>query len=245
MRRVDVALVPQEVEARSLDGMTAIVIDVLRAGTTITCAIANGCDEVIPTTSVEEAVEISKAYARGDYLLCGERKGEKIDGFDLGNSPMEYTEERVRGKKIIITTSNGTGAIRAVRAADNVIVGSLWNLSAVCERATSLGKDILIVCAGEARRFALEDAVCAGMIAERIASMEDVTQSDGCLAVRRLYEGFRSDVRAALSSSEHGRYLAQIGFDADIPVSAQVDTVDAVPVLQGGHILRKYQQQGA
>lgn len=242
MRRVDVALVPQEVEARSLDGITAIVIDVLRAGTTITCAVASGCDEVIPTTSVEEAVEISKAYARGDCLLCGERKGEKIDGFDLGNSPMEYTEERVKGKKIIITTSNGTGAIRAVRTASNVIVGALWNLSAACERAASFGEDILIVCAGEGRRFTLEDAVCAGMMAERLAAMGDVAQSDGCLAVRRLYEGFRSNIEAALSSSEHGRHLVQIGFGADIPVAAQVDRVDVVPVLEGGHIVRKYQQ---
>ncbi len=242
MSLIDVALVPQEVESRTLDGITAIVIDVLRAGTTITCAIASGCEEVIPTASVEEAVEISRAYARGDYLLCGERKGEKIDGFDLGNSPLEYTAETVRGKKIVITTTNGTSAIKAVRSADRVIVGSLWNLSAVCDHAASLGKDILIVCAGEGRRFALEDAVCAGMMAERIASMVDSDQSDGCVAARRLYRDFGADVGEALSSSEHGRYLAQIGFAGDIPVAARVDRVDVVPVLQGGHIVRRYQR---
>lgn len=239
MVRIDVALVPQEIEARSLSGITAIVIDVLRASTTIACAISNGCDEVIPTTSVEEAVEISRAYARGDYLLCGERKGEKIEGFDLGNSPLEYTEDQVRGKKMIMTTSNGTGAIRAVKAAADVIVGSCWNLSAACERAVSLGRDILVVCAGEARKFALEDAVCAGMLCERIASMVEADESDGCLAVRRLYAGFRDGIEAALAGSEHGRHLARIGFAADIAAAAQVDRVDVVPVLHGGHIVRK------
>ncbi|MEW6104988.1 MAG: 2-phosphosulfolactate phosphatase [Bacillota bacterium] len=239
MVRIDVALVPQEIEARSLNGITAIVIDVLRASTTIACAISNGCDEVIPTISVEEAVEISRAYARGDYLLCGERRGEKIEGFDLGNSPLEYTEDRVAGKKIIMTTTNGTGAIRAVKGADDVIVGSYWNLSAACERAVSLGRDILIVCAGEGRRFALEDAVCAGMMCERIASMVEGDESDGCIAARRLYAAFRDNIEAVLAGSEHARYLARIGFGDDVAAAAQVDRVSVVPVLHGGHIVRR------
>ncbi len=240
-RRIDVALVPQEIEAKSLEGIIAIVIDVLRASTTIACAIANGCDEVIPTTTVEEAVEISRAYAKGDYLLCGERRGEKIDGFDLGNSPSEYTEERVKGKKIIITTSNGTGAIRAAKGADAVIVGSLWNLTAVCERAASFGKDVLIVCSGEGRRFTLEDCVCAGMIADALASAGGYDESDGCAAARRLSRDFRGDVLAALSQSEHGRYLAQIGYGEDVALCAQVDRTDVVPVLEAGHVVRRYQ----
>lgn len=244
MGRVDVALVPQEVEETSLNGITAIVIDVLRAGTTIACALANGCDEVIPTTSVEEAMEISRAYAKGDYLLCGERRGERIDGFDLGNSPSEYTEERVRGRKIIITTSNGTAAIKAVKAADNVMVGSLWNLSAVCERALSLGKDVLIVCAGEGGRFTLEDAVCAGMMADAIASVAHPEESDGCAAVRRLSRDLCGDVATALSLSDHGRYLARIGFGRDIPVCAQVDKTSIVPMLEAGHVVRRYRSDG-
>jgi len=239
MVRIDVALVPQEIEARNLNGITAIVIDVLRASTTIACAISNGCDEVIPTTSVEEAVEISRAYARGDYLLCGERKGEKIEGFDLGNSPLEYTADRVAGKKIIITTTNGTGAIRAAKGADDVIVGSFWNISAACDRAVALGRDILIVCAGEGRRFALEDAVCAGMMCERIASMVAVDESDGCVAARRLYASFRDGLEAAVASSEHARYLARIGFGDDVAAAVQADRVGVVPVLREGHIVRR------
>ncbi|MGE5587619.1 MAG: 2-phosphosulfolactate phosphatase [Clostridia bacterium] len=239
MVHIDVALVPQEIEARSLSGITAVVIDVLRASTTIACAISNGCDEVIPTISVEEAVEISRAYARGDYLLCGERRGEKIEGFDLGNSPLEYTEDRVARKKIIMTTTNGTCAIRAARAADEVIVGSCWNLSAACDRAVSTGKDILIACAGEGKRFTLEDAVCAGMMCERIASLIEVDESDGCIAARRLYAAFRDNIEAAIAGSEHARYLARIGFGNDVAVAAQVDKVSVVPVLHGGHIVRR------
>jgi 2-phosphosulfolactate phosphatase len=116
--RVDVALVPQEIEGKSFEHITAIVIDVLRASTCIANAIANGCDGVIPTVSVEEAMDISRAYSRDDYLLCGERKNEKIDGFDLGNSPLEFTEDRVKGKKLIMTTTNGTRAIRTAKQPD-------------------------------------------------------------------------------------------------------------------------------
>ena len=144
--RIDVALVPQEIEGANLEHVTAIVIDVLRASTCIANAVANNCDGVIPTVSVEEAMDISRAYARDDYLLCGERKNEKIEGFDLGNSPLEYDLERVQGKKLVMTTTNGTRAIRAVKTASDVIIGAFWNMTVCCRLAAALGRDILIVC---------------------------------------------------------------------------------------------------
>lgn len=237
--RVDVALVPQEIEGKNFEDITAIVIDVLRAGTCIANAVANGCDGVIPTVSVEEAMDISRAYARDDYLLCGERKNEKIDGFDLGNSPLEFTEDRVKDKKLIMTTTNGTRAIRTAKTAPDVIIGGFWNLSACCELAVTLGRDILIICAGQNGRFAMEDAVCAGGFASKLDGLTNarLEETDGCRTARLLYETFRNRLGEALSQSSHGRNLAKAGFGEDVKVAARIDCVDVVPIFHGGHIV--------
>jgi 2-phosphosulfolactate phosphatase len=237
--RIDVALVPQEIEGKSLENVTAIVIDVLRASTCIANAVANGCDGVIPTVSVEEAMDISRAYARDDYLLCGERKNEKIDGFDLGNSPLEYSRDRVQGKKLIMTTTNGTRAIRTAKSAPCVIIGGFWNMSACCEVAVALGRDILIVCAGQNGRFAMEDGICAGGFAEKLSALTSagIEETDGCRAVRLLYDAFRERLREALSQSAHGLNLINTGFGEDVKVAAATDCVNVVPVFHDGHIV--------
>ena len=234
--RIDVALVPQEIEGKNLDGVTAVVIDVLRASTCIINAVSNGCDGVIPTVSVEEAMDISRAYARDDYLLCGERKNEKIDGFDLGNSPLEYSEDRVRGKKLIMTTTNGTRAIRTVKTAPTVIIGAFWNMTACSELAVSLGRDILIVCAGQNGRFAVEDAICAGGFVRRLSSLANIDETDGSRTAYLLYSAFQERMEEALSQSAHGRNLINTGFGEDVKVSAKIDRVEVVPVFQEGHI---------
>ncbi len=237
--RIDVALVPQEIEGKNLEHVTAIVIDVLRASTCIANAIANGCDGVIPTVSVEEAMDISRAYARDDYLLCGERKNEKIDGFDLGNSPLEYISDRVQGKKLIMTTTNGTRAIRTAKTAPCVIIGGFWNISACCKPALALDRDILIVCAGQNGRFAMEDAICAGGFADKLSSLTDarVEETDGCLTARLLYNTFRERLEEALFQSAHGRNLINTGFGEDVKAAAVTDCVEVVPVFHEGHIV--------
>ncbi|NLJ61324.1 MAG: 2-phosphosulfolactate phosphatase [Firmicutes bacterium] len=237
--RIDVALVPQEIEGKNLEHITAIVIDVLRASTCIANAIANDCDGVIPTVSVEEAMDISKAYARDDYLLCGERKNEKIDGFDLGNSPSEYGRDRVQGKKLIMTTTNGTRAIRTAKTAPDVIIGGFWNISACCELAATLNRDILIVCAGQNGRFAMEDTICAGGFAKKLSALTGavIEETDGCRTARLLYETLHERLEEALSESAHGRNLIKGGFGEDVKVAARTDYVGVVPVFRDGHIM--------
>ncbi len=235
--RIDVALVPQEIEGRNLENTTAIVIDVLRASTCIANAVANDCDGVIPTVSVEEAMDISRAYARDDYLLCGERKNEKIDGFDLGNSPLEYSLDRVQGKKLIMTTTNGTRAIRAAKTAPNVIIGAFRNITACCRLAVTLNRDILIVCAGQNERFAMEDAICAGAFVRELSGMIDIEESDGCRTAHLLYDTVHEKLGEALSQSTHGRNLINTGFGEDVKVAAEIDCVEVVPVFHEGHIV--------
>jgi len=237
--RIDVVLVPQEIEGKNLDHTTAIVIDVLRASTCIANAVANGCDGVIPTVSVEEAMDISRAYSRDDYLLCGERKNEKIEGFDLGNSPLEFSSDRVQGKKLIMTTTNGTRAIRTAKTAQDVIIGGFWNVSACCELAVALDRDILIVCAGQNGRFAMEDAICAGAFADKLSALAnaEIEETDGCRMARLLYDTFRNRLREALARTAHGRNLINTGFGEDVKAAARTDCVDVVPVFHDGHIV--------
>lgn len=236
--RVDVAFLPQEIEGRDIGATSIVIIDVLRASTTIATAIFNGCEEVIPTSSVEEAVGIARGYEKGDFLLCGERKGKKIDGFDLGNSPSEYIPDVVGGKKLILTTTNGTAAIRSVRGAGSVFIGSFVNLDATVEKLESLGQDIIFVCAGENKRFALEDAVCAGMMVERIRA-GGAEESDACLAARSIYRAYSNKIVDAFYASEHGRYLVSIGFEADLLACAQVGIIPVAACLYEGHVIRE------
>ncbi|HHV61776.1 MAG TPA: 2-phosphosulfolactate phosphatase [Firmicutes bacterium] len=241
--RVDVIFLPQELETRSLDQAVAVIIDVLRASSTIATALANGCEELIPTQTVEEAVEMARSYGRGDFLLGGERKGNKIEGFDLGNSPAEYVPDRVKGKKIIFTTTNGTAVIKAAKGASAILIGSFLNLEAITQYALGLGRDIVFVCAGDGRRFALEDAVCAGMMCDYVCRVGDnVVESDSCIAARKIYDGFNGRISDALAMSEHGRYLEHIGLGADLGLCGQTNVLDVIPCMSEGHIVRRAPQ---
>ncbi|HHY47817.1 MAG TPA: 2-phosphosulfolactate phosphatase [Firmicutes bacterium] len=236
--RVDVTVVPQELEQRDLGDLCVVVLDVLRASSTIVTAMANGCEEIIPTATVEEAVEIAHSYGKGEFLLGGERKGNKIEGFDLGNSPSEYTPERVKGKKVIFTTTNGTRLLKATKGASTVVIGSFLNLEAATEYALNLGKDVILACAGDGRRLALEDLACAGMMADYLVSRGDLSQSDGALAARLVYQAFRDDVGRALGTSEHGKFLINAGYAGDLELCSMLNVHTVVPCFSQGHIVR-------
>src|SRR3954470_24949714 len=165
---------PQDVQGR-----VVAVIDVLRASTTIAVAPAPGGKQVIPFDSPDDAVTRSKQFERGAYRLAGERRMLKMEGFDLGNSPVEHTAEVVEGKTVLLTTTNGTKALLAVQGARDVVVASYVNLTAVSamlRTALRGGADVTLVCAGQERQFALEDAGCAGRyvhaIAKRLPGLE-------------------------------------------------------------------------
>src|SRR3954468_14884459 len=161
--RVDVVLTAGDVVAAQLAGATALVIDVLRASTTIVTALGNGAACVIPVESVEDA-RVRKAALGPDALLAGERHSDPPEGFDLGNSPLEFTPDRVRGRAIVMTTSNGTRALTAARAAAAVGVAALVNAGAAAAWALAEGRDVVLVCSGELGAPSLEDETCAGVL---------------------------------------------------------------------------------
>ncbi|HEU5322572.1 MAG TPA: 2-phosphosulfolactate phosphatase, partial [Methylomirabilota bacterium] len=162
------AVTPDALAAGAARAATVLVVDVLRASTTILTALANGCAGVVPVADAEEARR--RAAAEPGALVAGERRGEPLAGFDLGNSPLEFTAERVGGRTVIFTTSNGTRALLRARDAPAVGVAALVNVSAAAAWARAEGRDVLVLCAGERGARSLEDLVCAGLLVERVAA---------------------------------------------------------------------------
>ena len=224
-----VALPPSEWQGRIV-----VVVDVLRATTSIATALANGARAVIPFESAEDAVVRFKSFERSEVLLAGERRMGRISGFDLGNSPAEFTREVVEGKTILMTTTNGTAALTAVQGAAEVVLGAFVNLAAtvgVLRSAVRRGLPVAIVCAGSERQFAMEDAVCAGRLLRAIARrVADAPWNDAARAVVALDRRYGRDLPACLEQTTHGRALAEAGFASDLGLAAAIDAHPVVPV---------------
>jgi 2-phosphosulfolactate phosphatase len=239
MPELRVHLLPELVEPQSLAGSTAVVIDVLRATTTIVQALAAGAREVVVCGEVEEARGLAGQYAAGSCLLGGERGGLKIDGFDLGNSPAEYSEATVGGKSVIFTTTNGTRALLHCRQAGRVLVAAFTNLSAVGEAVQNDAR-LELVCAGTRGRISREDVLLAGAIVDRFVPGEftPVELDDQAAIARAAWRSIpRSDgaLLQELMATRGGRNLSELDrrhgtdFTADIGRAAQIDEWAIVP----------------
>jgi 2-phosphosulfolactate phosphatase len=227
--RIDAAFTPAEVKG-AIGRRVVVVIDVLRATSTIVQALVNGARSILPTGAVDDAVRRADELGRDSVLLCGERDAEPITGFHLGNSPLEFTNERVAGKTLVMTTTNGTGAFLLAASGAVCYAASLLNAGAVAQRLAEHDDDVLLLCAGREGAFALEDALCAGRIARRTRALGvRVVPNDALRAAVRLT---RSPVTArALLRTAAGRRLAEIGRGDDVIFCAREDRYDVVPVL--------------
>ena len=237
--RIDLSFTPGQADDLTLRDKTVVVIDVLRASTSIVTALSNGAREIIPATTVESAMKISGNLAGNVVLLGGERNGKRIEGFSLGNSPLEYTEERVKGKAIIFTSTNGSQAIVRARYAQELVVCGFINISVVAEFLRERPRDFVVVCAGRNGTFSMEDTVCAGMLLSRVVdeAAAGASLSDGAMAAMVLSRSFGKGLLKMMKSTEHGRYLEEIGFGEDLKVCAAVDSVPVLPLLEG-NVLR-------
>ena len=221
----------------SLSGRSVVVVDALRATSTIATALDNGAAGIIPIATVEEA---RACYADlPGALLSGERGSLKMEGFDLGNSPLEYTPEVVAGKTIVMTTTNGTHALSVSHGANEIICGSLLNASAVARHLVDSGcSRLLVVCAGTHGAFSLDDAVAAGAIIDRLVTLDSSEHSfdDAATAALILFRSVVDDIPSAFIRSLHGRRLLELGLGDDVRYCASVDILDIVPVLTGSSI---------
>jgi 2-phosphosulfolactate phosphatase len=229
--RADVRFTLPEAGFEDLTGVTAVVVDVIRATTTLTTALSHGARAVLPAASTEDALRLAQSLGREDTLLCGERKGLRIEGYDLGNSPLEYSRDVVEDKRLVMNTTNGTRALLAVEDAEAVLALSILNLSAVAAAVRDADR-LLVQCAGREGAFALEDAVCAGHLLKRLEEAGvEIEAADGARAARVLADSFHLD-EAFLASTRGGVTVAEVGLGADLEWCARLDSVDAVPVLQ-------------
>lgn len=214
-----------------------VVIDVLRATSTIITALANGAKTIIPASSVEEAVKIAKNLERSTYLLCGERHTKIIDGFDLGNSPLEFSPEKVEGKKIILTSTNGTKVFEYLRKSKNVLIASTLNVSAVSNKMMELDSDWSIICSGRDGFFDSSDAILSGLIIKNLNREVNVVElNDAGKTSLLLYEKYEGNILKYLKDTDHGKILIANGFEKDLDFIAQVDKFPIVASFTNNYI---------
>lgn len=231
---IDVVLNPAEIAvvlpARDLAATTCVVFDVLRATSSMVTALAHGATEIHPVRTIEEALALRARVPHA--LLGGERHGDLIEGFDLGNSPFEY-RENVRGRAIISTTTNGTVALRACEGAQRVLVGALLNLDALAGLLRrEWPEQVLLVCAGTFAEFALEDACAAGLLIAQLGAESLSDAAHAALAVTRLYP----EPLAALRAAKNGHALIAKGREAEVGWCARLSQFSVVGEMQAAVI---------
>lgn len=237
VRDIRVHLLPVLFEPDDVRGGVAVILDILRASTTIVHALANGASAVIPTLTVEDARTHAGAFAsRTDYLLGGEREGVLIDGFDLDNNPFAYSADVVAGKTVIFTTTNGTKALHRAAAAQRILIGSFVNLQAVVDVLAEDRRPIHLVCAGTKGKITSEDVLCAGAIIDRLLQEfgqrdEQLVDDQAQLALAAYVHATATEhgLRQALRNSFGGRNCRRLGFDTQIDRAATCDMFDLVP----------------
>lgn len=214
-------------------GKTVVVIDVLRASNTIITALKNGARDIVPVASVEFAVKVSGGMFGGQTLLGGERNTKKIDGFALGNSPTEYSEEIVSGRSIVFFTTNGSRAIVKAKFSDNLFVCSFSNIAAIAKHLADLNQDFEILCAGRNNSFSLEDSVCAGKLITYIQELDDTLQlTDSANACVALNNTFGANILDMLKNSDHGKLLIEKGFSDDLAICSKINNTKVIPFFR-------------
>lgn len=224
-----------------LGDKVAVVIDVFRATSTMVTALANGCQAIIPVLTTEEAID--RRISEPGSLLGGERKALRIDGFDLGNSPFDYSPEKVGGKKVIMTTTNGTRAIQAVAQANQVMIASFLNIESIAYaifrylETNPKTKGIVIICAGSEDRFDIPDTLCAGMLIEKLG--KGIQTNDLGRAAHILYTAAKKNLHEMIRQTEHGQLLLSLGFEKDVVYCSTTNILPIVPILENEEIVWK------
>jgi 2-phosphosulfolactate phosphatase len=232
-KRVEVCFSPRQFELYKSDFDICVVIDVLRATTAICTAIEHGVEAIIPVSTVEEASE----YRDKGYIVAAEREGKIVEGFAFGNSPYAYMNPELKGKTVVLTTTNGTYAISKASEMPTVVIGSLVNLDVLCHWLIEQHKDVLLLGSGWKNKFNLEDTICAGAIADQlIESRLFKADEDSTVAAKFIYRSARENMFSFLRASSHRRRLRKLNLNEDVKYCLNPNTVHSIPILQNGAI---------
>jgi 2-phosphosulfolactate phosphatase len=229
MKTIDVCLSPDLMHLYDVRDKNVVIIDILRATSCMTTAFAHGIASITPFAKLEDCI----AMKTKGYFTAGERDGKKVDGFDLGNSPFEYMEEKLKGKKIAFTTTNGTQAIAKAIDAREIIIGSFLNLSAVTSHLLESNNNALLVCAGWKGKVNLEDTLFAGAIVDKVRDHIE-PDCDAPLAAQHLYSIAKNDLAGFLKNASHVKRLAKLNIHKDVSFCMTADKYDVVPRLNLG-----------
>ena len=234
-KKLQVCLTPALIPLYKIEDYIVVIIDIFRATTSICYGIENGARAIIPVSQVEEcAAYRDKEHS---YLLAAERDGEIVAGFDFGNSPFSYTADKVAGKTIVLTTTNGTHALHLSRKAKKIVIGSFLNLTSICDWLNEQSENILLVCSGWKNNFNLEDTLFAGAVVEQLKS-GSFSPDDPAIAANDLYSLAKNDLDGYLKKTSHSERLKQLGIERDIAFCLNVDTTTAIPVLDGDMLVK-------
>ena len=232
---LNVCLTPALLPLFNVEDYIVVVIDIFRATSSICYGIENGAEAIIPVSQVEECAAYREKGL--DYLLAAERDGSVVEGFDLGNSPFSYTKEKVAGKTIVLTTTNGTHALHLSRSAKKIVIGSFLNLTALSNWLNTQNENVLLVCAGWKNNFNLEDTLFAGAVIEQLKDKGFVLD-DAAIAANDLFQVGKNDINVYLQKTSHGERLKKLGIEKDIEFCLQVDLTTAIPVLAGEKLVK-------
>ena len=232
---LEVCYTPQAYPLFHKENAIVVVIDVFRATSAIVTAFYNGVNKMIPVATVEEARE----YQKNGFMAAAERDGEIIEGFELGNSPFGYMNNKIKGKTIAISTTNGTQAIEVSRKASKSIIGSFLNLDVVCEYLIAQQKDVILVCAGWKNKFNLEDTLFAGAVVEKLShSINATITCDSAIASKHLYNVAKDDLFTFLANSSHRNRLAKLDLERDIQYCLTLNQCAVIPYMEGKYLVK-------
>jgi 2-phosphosulfolactate phosphatase len=235
-RKLETCFSPALYETDQHSGSIVVIIDILRASSAICTAFENGAAEIIPVAGVNEARE----YKETGCLVAAERDGFVLDFADFGNSPFNFTPEKVKGKRIVYSTTNGTGIIKMAASAGEIVIGSFLNISAITEWIIKQDRDVVLFCAGWKNRFNLEDTVCAGAMAERILNSGLYeTICDSTLAALDLWLLAKNDLPGYIEKAAQRSRLRSKGLDDCLGFCLTPDFTDKIPVMREGHLVGK------
>ncbi|HXB11205.1 MAG TPA: 2-phosphosulfolactate phosphatase [Bacteroidia bacterium] len=231
---IEVCFTPHSFPLFPHEERLVVVIDVLRATSCMCAAFHHGIGKILPVASIAEA----RDFQSKGFLVAAERQAQKVEGFDLGNSPFEYMKPELKGKVIVFTTTNGTQAIRAAKDAYKIAIGSFLNLSALCEWLTTQHKNIILLCAGWKDFFNLEDTLCSGAIACKLdeTGLFEINY-DSTLAAKYLYEKASTDIYAFMENSSHFKRLSKLNLYEDMRYCLTPDTAPVVPIMEGHYLV--------
>jgi 2-phosphosulfolactate phosphatase len=232
MKSIDVCLSPELMHLYDVHEKTIVVVDILRATSCMVTAFAHGVENIIPFSDLEEC---RKMKDQG-FITSGERNGEKVEGFDKGNSPFEYMGQEIQGKNIAFTTTNGTQAIEKSKNALELIIGAFLNLTATAKHLKKTENSVLILCAGWKGRVNLEDTLFAGAVIEQIQG-DFIVEDDAALAAFHLYQKTKNDLVGFLNESSHVKRLNRLNIHEDIKFCLTADQYDVVPMLKDGKLI--------